>query len=190
MTTRLLPVAMIIALAWLHSVPPVFSAPVNDAVAVDAVDLSGGVRQYLQLMAASLTKGFGYSGESNVNTYDSAQYKIDMRTDEGKDALNQMDLQSMYMDNELGEKNLMWSLRGSQSDKSLRNNLGSTASNEEVPSPIYFRRLADITDGWITRMINAAYDFGRFDERDQELLHNMSPEVRRTAHQTSIYFKH
>ena len=112
--------------------------------ASDDVDLASGIRQYLQLMSASMTKGLGYSSESNVNTFRSAtsleadvSNRIDANTDEGKEAFEQLELQSRYTNNELGEKNLMWSLRGSHSEETLRKNL-ENGSNEEVSAPIYY----------------------------------------------------
>lgn len=186
---QLISVVMIIALAWLHSAPLASSAPVDNTATTDVVDLTSGIRQYLQLMATSMTKGLGYSSESNVNTFNSAMtleaekpYGIDASTKEGEEILKQMELQSIFTDHDLGEKNLMWSLRGSHSDEK--------SPNEEVPEPIYFRRLTDVAEGWVTRMINAVYNYEAFDGHNQLLFHNMSPQVRRTAHQTSIYFKH
>ena len=171
-------------------------ATANGQLAIPDGDLASGIRQYLQLMSASMTKGLGYSSESNVNTFRSAtsleadvSNRIDANTDEGKEALERLELQSRYTNNELGEKNLMWSLRGSHSEETLRKNL-ENGSNGEVPAPIYFRRLAEVAEGWVTRMINAAYSYEGSDNHSQGSFHNLSPQVRRTAHQTSIYFKH
>ena len=185
---------VVVLIACLYS-SSLVSASSDGKDTTDVVDLTSGIRQYLELMSTSMTKGLGYSGESNVNTFPSGtslqvdtSNGIDASTKEGEEALKQLELQSRYADNDLGEKNLMWSLRGSQSEETLRKNLEGGAS--EVPAPIYFRRLAEAAEGWVTRIINAAYGNEGSDNYSQGSFHNMSPEVRKTAHQTSIYFKH
>lgn len=193
---------MMMALVCLHSTSVASadtstqaeSASASATTAVDNVDLATGIRQYLTLMSTSMTKGLGYSTESNVNTFNAAPTslakvpnRIDANSKEGEEALKQLDLQSIYADNELGEKNLMWSLRGSSSEETLRKNLESKA-DEEVPAPINFRRLTEIAEGWVARTINAAYSYDGSDNNSQGSFHNMSPGVRKTAHQTSIYF--
>ena len=55
------------------------------------------------------------------------------------------------MDNDLGEKNLMWSLRGSQSEEKLRNNLQS------ADTTMFRRRLAEIGQSWISQLFRSAY---------------------------------
>lgn len=186
---------VVVLIVCLYSSSLVSASPDGTDTITDVVDLASGVRQYLELMSASMTKGLGYSSESNVNTFPSGtslqadtSNRIDANTKEGEEALKQLELQSRYADNDLGEKNLMWSLRGSQSEETLRKNLEDGTS--EVPAPIYFRRLAEVAEGWVSRIINAAYSNEGSDNYSQGSFRNISPEVRKTAHQTSIYFKH
>jgi len=186
---------VVVLIVCLYSSSLVSASPDGTDTITDVVDLASGVRQYLELMSASMTKGLGYSSESNVNTFPSGtslqadtSNRIDANTKEGDEALKQLELQSRYADNDLGEKNLMWSLRGSQSEETLRKNLEDGTS--EVPAPIYFRRLAEVAEGWVSRIINAAYSNEGSDNYSQGSFRNISPEVRKTAHQTSIYFKH
>ena len=186
---------VVVLIVCLYSSSLVSASPDGTDTITDVVDLASGVRQYLELMSASMTKGLGYSSESNVNTFPSGtslqadtSNRIDANTKEGEEALKQLELQSRYAYNDLGEKNLMWSLRGSQSEETLRKNLEDGTS--EVPAPIYFRRLAEVAEGWVSRIINAAYSNEGSDNYSQGSFRNISPEVRKTAHQTSIYFKH
>ena len=186
---------VVVLIVCLYSSSLVSASPDGTDTITDVVDLASGVRQYLELMSASMTKGLGYSSESNVNTFPSGtslqadtSNRIDANTKEGEEALKQLELQSRYAYNDLGEKNLMWSLRGSQSEETLRKNLED--GTREVPAPIYFRRLAEAAEGWVTRIINAAYGNEGSDNYSQGSFRNISPEVRKTAHQTSIYFKH
>ena len=59
--------------------------------------------------------------------------------------------QAKYMDNDLGEKNLMWSLRGSQSEKKLSNNL------ESADVTMFRRRLAEMGSSWLSQIFRNAY---------------------------------
>ena len=98
---------MMMALVCLHSTSVASadistqaeSASASATTAVDNVDLATGIRQYLTLMSTSMTKGLGYSTESNVNTFNAAPTslakvpnRIDANSKEGEEALKQLDL--------------------------------------------------------------------------------------------------
>ena len=62
-----------------------------------------------------------------------------------------------------------------------------------VPEPQAVQRdhtEREVAEGWVSRIINAAYSNEGSDNYSQGSFRNISPEVRKTAHQTSIYFKH
>lgn len=155
----------------------------------DSFDLSQGLRKYLTLMSASVSKAAGITSvESNVNTVqiDPQFKKIDLSSKSGEESLDALDLQSKYMDSDLGEKNLMWSLRGSSSEETLRKNLETEVSDPNPPIT-FSRRLTDIASGWVARMINAAYGTDVAEGLSMRQFQNLHPPVRNEAHMSTIY---
>lgn len=127
----------------------------------DAEDYSKGLTEYLSLMSAGLQKvvGGGHAGLTTIHMKSMVKPEVDpqfrkrkdVHTPEGEAVLKSLDLQARYMDNDLGEKNLMWSLRGSQSEEKLRDNLQS------ADTTMFRRRLAEIGQSWISQLFRNAY---------------------------------
>lgn len=129
---------------------------------VDPEDYTKGLTDYLSLMAAGIHSSVMGTGQHGLKTIHlkslqepevDPQFKKrpDVLTAEGESAMRTLDLQAKYMDNDLGEKNLMWSLRGSQSEKKLSNNL------ESADVTMFRRRLAEMGSSWLSQIFRNAY---------------------------------
>ena len=62
-----------------------------------------------------------------------------------------------YLNPDLGEKNLMWSLRGSQSEQILEKKMDSSGSDEEVTVVRRSRKLIEDSNSWISSLLRNAY---------------------------------
>lgn len=140
----------------------------------DVEEMTGGMTDYFRLVAKGINQLVSPSTTLNGLKPAEKQELISETQEEpgvdpqfakhtllqmhiSEDTLRALDLQSKYMDADLGEKNLMWSLRGSQSEQILEKKMDSSGSDEEVTVVRRSRKLIEDSNSWISSLLRNAY---------------------------------